>query len=303
MKIIDIHTHGMGGLDTQSVSEGHILGIADIHGRNGVSEIIPTIYPANPETMRDNMLAVKKAMEKQKSIENDSARIIGMHLEGPFLNPEKCGALTGGAFLQPDEYIFKKLVEGLEDEIKIITIAPEREGATRLIRSISDSGIIASMGHSDATYAEAEAGYQAGARGITHIFNSMRGIYHREPGIAGFGLLDKDIFIEVIADPFHLDPAIIELIFSVKKRDRIILVSDTVKESGTGEDAPAVRNHNNRLLGGCMTVKEAAERLIQKGYDKEVIMKCISSNPEKYLTLYTTHNNQSGSSSKPLNAT
>jgi N-acetylglucosamine-6-phosphate deacetylase len=283
MKIIDIHTHGMGGLDTQSVSEDHILGIADIHGRNGVSEIIPTIYPANPETMRDNMLAVKKAMEKQKSIENDSARIIGMHLEGPFLNPEKCGVLDAGFFIQPDEYSFKKLVEGLEDEIKIITIAPEREGATRLIRSISDSGIIASMGHSDATYAEAEAGYHAGARGITHIFNAMRGIYHREPGIAGFGLLNKDIFIEVIADPYHLDPAIIELIFSVKKRDRIILVSDTVKESGTGENADAPRNHNARLLGGCMTVKEAAERLIQKGFDLETVNRAISANPENYL--------------------
>jgi N-acetylglucosamine-6-phosphate deacetylase len=163
MKIIDIHTHGIEGLDTQTVSEGHILGMADIHGRNGVSEIIPTIFPANPETMRDNMLAVKKAMEKQKSIENDSARIIGMHLEGPFLNPEKCGVLDAGFFIQPDEYSFKKLVEGLEDEIKIITIAPEREGATRLIRSISDSGIIASMGHSDATPC---AAFITGNRGL-----------------------------------------------------------------------------------------------------------------------------------------
>ena len=285
MKIIDIHTHGIGGFDTQTTSEDNILEIARIHGSNVVSEIMPTIYPANLETMRENMFAVSKAIDKQKSTGPGSARIIGMHLEGPFLNPEKCGALDAGAFLQPDEYIFKKLTEGFEDEIKIITIAPEREGATRLIRSISDSGIIASMGHSDATYAEAEAGYQAGARGITHIFNAMRGIHHREPGISGFGLLNKDIYIEVIADPFHLDPAIIELVFSVKKRDRIILVSDTVKESGTGEDADAVRNHNDRLLGGSMTVKASAERLSQKGYDKEVIMKCISSNPDNYLNV------------------
>jgi N-acetylglucosamine-6-phosphate deacetylase len=136
-----------------------------------------------------------------------------------------CGALDAASFLDPDEGSLKKLIEGYEDIVKIITIAPELQGALKLIKNISDAGIIASMGHSDALYADAEAGHRAGARGITHLFNAMRGIHHREPGLAGYGLMNKDIYIEFIADPFHLDAGMIEFILSAKNQDRIIIVS------------------------------------------------------------------------------
>src|SRR4030043_1406372 len=159
------------------------------------------------------------------------SRIIGGHLEGPFLNPSRCGSLNAASFIDPTEYKFKELIEGFEDIVKIITIAPEINGAIRLIKKMSDKGIIVSMGHSDATYAEAEAGFNAGAMGITHIFNAMRGFHHREPGLAGFGLLNQDIYIEVIADTYHLHPKTLELIFKTKNHNRIIIISDTVKES------------------------------------------------------------------------
>jgi N-acetylglucosamine-6-phosphate deacetylase len=340
MKIIDIHTHGIGGYDTKSNKVEDILKIAEILGAQGVSEIILTIYPSSIKVMRENMIAVKKAMERQKSLlssqqsapppippprggrvregvkapesglrkskgselrtpKSKTAQIIGVHLEGPFLNPSKCGALASRAFLKPIEYNFRQLIEGFEDIVRIITIAPEIKGAVKLIKKVSDRGIMVSMGHSDATFSEAEAGFNSGARGITHLFNAMRGFYHREPGIAGFGLINEDIYIEVIADPFHLHPKTLELIFRIKNPEKIIIVSDSVKETpypipllsregakgrgiGRGK-VRAVTDTHGKLLGGSMTIIESSKRLIQMGFDEDIIMRCMTVNPRRFL--------------------
>jgi len=306
MSVIDIHTHGIDGYDTRSATEDDILKIAEIQGFHGVSEILLTIYPSTIKVMRENMEIVKKAMDKQRSSASEGisdqrsaplpipppplnsklARITGLHLEGPFLNPSECGALDAKAFIEPTEYKFQELTEGFEDIVKIITIAPEIKGATSLIRNMSGKGIIVSMGHSDATYAEAETGFQAGAKGITHIFNAMRGFHHREPGIAGFGLLNQDIYIEVIADPYHLHVKTLNLIFKIKNPDRIIIVSDSVKETKKRKDkrvGKGITDAAGRISGGCMTIIESSKRLIKMGFDENVIIRGITENPERYL--------------------
>lgn len=298
---IDIHTHGIGGYDTRGATPETILKIAGVHGSHGVSSILPTIYPASIKAMRADMAAVKQAMEKQGSefgvrgsglkhskLETRNlklATILGVHLEGPFLNQVRRGAIDSASFLEPTTRNFRKLIDGFEDIVRIIAIAPELKGAARLIKTIADMGIIVSMGHSDATYAEAESGHKAGAKGITHIFNAMRGIHHREPGIAGFGLLNKEIYIEVIADPFHLDIRTIELIFKTKDVKRIILVSDTVKGSETPLARNGVRDKRGVLIGGSMAVSESARRLIGMGFREKAVMGCISRNPAAYLNL------------------
>lgn len=285
MKIIDIHTHGLGGHETVTTSENEILRIAELHGRHGVSEIIPTVYSAPIEEMRKNMFAIKKAIDLQEDGDYTYARMIGIHLEGPFLNPAKRGALDASSFLKPDENALKELIDGFEDIVKIITIAPELEGAIDLIRHISDLGIKASMGHSDATYAEAEEGFNAGARGITHLFNAMKGLHHREPGLAGFGLMNNDVYTEIIADPFHLDNNILQMIFKVKNPERIIIVSDTVKAAQVEKGESGIKNQHDRLLGGSMTVKESSERLVDMGIKKEAVHKAVAENPQRYLQI------------------
>jgi N-acetylglucosamine-6-phosphate deacetylase len=265
-----------------------VLRIAQLHGSLGVSHIVPAVYSATIKTMRENMDVIMQAIEVQNEtgVEKKSARILGIYLEGPFLNPTMCGALDAASFLDPDEGSLKKLIEGYEDIVKIITIAPELQGALKLIKNISDAGIIASMGHSDALYADAEAGHRAGARGITHLFNAMRGIHHREPGLAGYGLMNKDIYIEFIADPFHLDAGMIEFILSAKNQDRIIIVSDTVKAAGTHPGIEhRITDEADKLLGGSMTIRESSQRLIQMGVDERIIEKTISYNPARYLNL------------------
>jgi N-acetylglucosamine-6-phosphate deacetylase len=295
MKIIDVHTHGIGGFDTRTTSEQHILKIAEIQGSLGVSGIVPTVYPDSIGTMRENMHAIREAIARQtcrgeqpSALTNPKpeAKIIGIHLEGPFLNPSKCGALDAASFLTPEKDSLNKLIDGFEDIVKIITIAPELEGAVDMIRGISRKGIIASMGHSEASYAEAEAGFRAGARGITHIFNAMRGIHHREPGLAGFGLMNQDIYIEVIADPFHLHPKFLEFILAVKNPERIIIISDTVKTSISASAPHALRTAEHILLGGSMPLTESAGRLIQTLLISTSVNKFISENPERYLATY-----------------
>ena len=280
MNIIDIHTHGIGGFDTRTSNPIDIIRMAEIQASLGVSAIVPTIYPDSIEIMRQNMMAVQKAMELQKN-----AAILGVHLEGPFLNSVRCGALKSSSFIEPNESNLKKLLEGFEDMVKIITIAPELNGAAKLIRKISDMGIIASMGHSDATYSEAEAAFNAGAKGITHLFNAMRGFHHREPGITGFGLLNKEVYIEVIADPYHLNIKTMELIFRTKNPEKIILISDSV--SGTKitetEREHGVVDDTGRLQGGSMSIMESSRRLTKLGFNEGIIKRSITKNPETYL--------------------
>ena len=301
MSIIDIHAHGLGGYDTKSATPENILRIAEIHGSCGVSAIIPTIYSGPIDLMRADIAAVKKAMELQKrdgrweigdgserALEPEAgdlkpATILGVHLEGPFLNPARAGALDKNSFLPPSIPDFQRLIEGFDKVIKIITVAPELDGALELIQSIADMGIIVSMGHSDATYTEAETGFNAGAKGITHIFNAMRGIHHREPGIAGFGLINPHVYVEVIADTFHLHPKTIELIFSMKKPDKIIIVSDSVKETQLDNPTGGIKDPTGRLLGGSMSINKSAKYLIDLGFEKDIVEQCISSNPSRYL--------------------
>lgn len=310
----DLHLHGIADFDTQTDSSDDVLSIAKIEGAEGVANILLSVYPAPIGTMRRHLAAIAKAMERQQSaIDNrllpgqphddqhpapnalSPARIIGVHLEGPFLNPVQCGALDPLTFQPPSEYAYRQLIEGFEDTIRSITVAPEMTGASELIRQIAKTGVVVNMGHSDALFSEAEAGFRAGARGITHIFNAMRPCAHRDPGIVGFGLVNPEIYVEVIADPHHLHLETLRLVFRVKPAERILIVSDSVKgvlaEAGTKDDGaagemgqangPAVpsTSETGRLKGGSMTVVAAAKRLIAAGFDESTVTRAIAENP------------------------
>jgi N-acetylglucosamine-6-phosphate deacetylase len=280
--VIDIHTHGIEGLDTRDGAAA-VRRIAEVHGDAGVDEIILSIYPAPPAEMRAAMAAVSEAMEAQAG-EAHAARIRGVHLEGPFLNPAYAGALDASAFCAPDEKVFDALIEGFAPIVRTVTIAPEMAGAAALIRKMERMGIRASMGHSGATYTEAEAGFRAGARGITHLFNAMAGLHHREPGIAGFGLMNREVYAEVIGDLRHVDARVLDMVFRLKGPGRVILVSDSVRETRKADGAPP-EGPTGRLLGGSMTVTEAAAGLIEAGLDEETVMAAHTVNPHAFLAL------------------
>ncbi len=286
-RIIDLHMHGIDGFDTRDADPSLNLKIAEVLGQIGVSEILLSIYSGDIEVMRGQMAAVEHAIKRQSapSVAGGTASpaaILGVHLEGPFLNVTQCGALDPASFLEPQKRTFRRLVEGFEGIVRTATVAPELAGALELIRTMTEAGIAVNMGHSDATYTEAEEGFRAGARGITHLFNGMRPFHHREPGIAGFALLNSEIYVEVIGDLVHSDPHALELVFRTKRPDRIILVSDSVRETKALQ-GEAPRDKEGKLLGGSLSLPSAMGRLIQAGFDVETVTRAATKNPEKYL--------------------
>ncbi len=277
--MIDLHIHGLTNYDTNTDSIEEILSIARLLGNRGIKGFLPTLYPAPIEIMRQQIELIANAIKLQ---EPTQAEILGIHLEGPFINTSMAGALDRTSFLPATEYNLQCLLDGFYDLVKVITIAPEIEGALTLIRHIANMGIVASLGHSEATYSQAEEAYHAGAKGITHLFNAMSGIHHREPGLAGFGLLHKDIYVEIIADPFHLHPKTIEMVFRLKPIERIILISDAVK--GAATDTTGAITDGSTLLGGSYSLDYACRRLRTLGLATETTLQRLTTdNPLRYL--------------------
>lgn len=275
--LIDIHVHGAGTYDTLTKRQDDIARIAAMHGEHGTDAIVPTIYPGAIDDMRASMTAVRRAMAGSSA----GAAILGVHLEGPFLNPVQAGALDRKCFLDPSKKDLARIVEGFEDLIRIITIAPELPGALKVIEACRAKGILVQMGHSDASYEQAEEGKRAGATGITHIFNAMRSFHHREPGLAGFGLMDDEIYVEVIADLVHLHPQTLKMVLDMKPAERIILVSDSVKGPGWGKGA--IRGPGGVLEGSGVTLMECVKNLVILGVHQEWALQFATENPRRYL--------------------
>jgi N-acetylglucosamine-6-phosphate deacetylase len=278
---IDLHTHGLGKFDTKNTRPESILKMAMVHAQAGTTTILPTIYPDSPDKMRSDMEAVRTAMGMQKAGVGELSTIAGVHLEGPFLNPLWCGALEKSSFLKPSVSNLKRLIDGYEDIIRIITIAPELPGALGIIEKCVSLGIRVNMGHSDATYQKALDGKKAGARGITHLFNTMRPFHHREPGLIGLGLLDEDIYIEVIADRVHIDEVALKVIFQIKRLDRIVLVSDSVK--GKKDRKGRIYAKPGVLAGSSITLADAVENIKKIGITEAVALETAIDNPGRYL--------------------
>jgi N-acetylglucosamine-6-phosphate deacetylase len=280
---VDLHTHGIGNYDTRTSDPEAILKMGELHYKAGTGAFLPTIYSGSLKMMRTNMQAVRRAMEMQQAspVNRKSSHILGLHLEGPFLNPLMCGALERESFLKPTLSNLRRLIEGYEEIIKIITISPELPGALMVIEKCSETGILVHMGHSDATYAQSAAGKKAGASGITHIFNAMRPFHHREPGLVGLGLLDEDLFVEVIADGVHLSPETLKLIFSLRKPGKIIIVSDSVK--GARKRAEPVITEKGVLAGSSATISRTLAILRSTGISEAEIEEFCIANPLRHL--------------------
>ena len=279
---VDLHTHGISKYDTRTDDHEEILSMARVHAKAGTVAILPTIYSGPITDMRKSLKAIGKAMELQAKADSRrmGAQILGVHLEGPFLSPLRCGALDKTSFLRPTFSALRRLVSGYEDIVKVITLAPELPGAAKIIEKIADMGIRVNMGHSDATFRQAAEAKKAGATGITHIFNAMRPFHHREPGIAGLGLTDQDLYIEVIADGVHLHPKILELIFNHKRLDKLIIVSDSVKGQRT---AKGVIYEQGILAGSVLTIDNVVKRLQRIGIPDAEIIEASTDNPLRYI--------------------
>ncbi len=228
---IDIHVHGGGGISLFTDDPEQIRAYARwVTSRGVTSFVISTVAADHDSTIRNLRGSVAALREA-----TGGARPLGFHLEGPFLNPRRKGAFAESALRLPNAREFGAYVEAAGGAIRQVTLAPELPGAEDLVRAVLDAGAVPAMGHTDATYEEARRAFELGVRHVTHCYNAMRPLAHRDPGCLGAALTSDRVTCELICDGAHVHPAAAELLVRAKGVDRTVLVTDGMTLAGTGE--------------------------------------------------------------------
>jgi N-acetylglucosamine-6-phosphate deacetylase len=252
---IDLHVHGGGGAQV-GPDPGAVAEVAAFHARHGTTGLLATTVPAPEETLRDTVRAVAAVARRPQA---GAAEILGCHLEGPFVSPARPGALEVRHLRAPDQAELARLLDAGGGSVQMIAIAPELPGALELIAAAADEGVVVAIGHTDATYDEALAGIDRGARAATHLFNAMRPLHHREPSPAGAALATPRVTAELIADGVHVHPAMLRVVHAAKGAHRVALVTDAIQAAGLpdgdyalGEQPIAVRGGEARTAAGAL---------------------------------------------------
>jgi len=246
---VDVHVHGWSGHDAMGGREA-LDGMARRLLRRGVTSFLPTAVTAPLDALA---AFAERVQSWRADAPDDGAEPLGFNLEGPFLAAARHGAHDPALLLAPADAP-RPAIERLVDGLSVITVAPELPGAVELIGQLSERGVAVSIGHSAATLDEARAGYAAGARTTTHLFNAMTGLDHRAPGVALAALLDDAAFVELIADGNHVHPALWPLIRRLKPADRLLLVSDAIPMAGTGDGRGRIGGLEVEVVGGRATL-------------------------------------------------
>ncbi|MCJ8007953.1 N-acetylglucosamine-6-phosphate deacetylase [Lederbergia wuyishanensis] len=221
--MIDIHIHGGYGVDTMDADPEKMLFLSEKLLSEGVTSFFATTITQAHENISNALKAVKVAMDQ------GSSSIEGVHLEGPFINVKRAGAQPPEYIVDPDIELFLKWHGESGEQIKLVTYAPELPGGKEFEQVMVGRGIVPSVGHSDAVREEL---LNSAATHTTHLYNGMRGLHHREAGVAGHALLKEDIQVEIIADGIHITPDMIDLAYRIKGAEKISLISDAMMAKG-----------------------------------------------------------------------
>ncbi len=229
---IDLHLHGAMGLDVMEADPQGIERLSGILGSWGVTAYCPTTVAAPPDRLARVVATVAEAARRSAEPGWPGARVLGCHVEGPYLSPGRRGAQPGSCLRLPGLEELERLRLAAGDGLRIFTLAPELPGAPAAIRWLAARGIIPAAGHTDAGQEETTAAIAAGLTHATHVFNAMRPFHHRDPGVLGV-ILDRDeVLAEVIADGRHVQPAAVRILCRAKGITRVAAVSDLTPLAG-----------------------------------------------------------------------
>lgn len=223
--LIDLHVHGIAGADVMDASPQSLDRMAQRFAAHGVTGFLPTTVTQDLELTRRTIATIREYMEEQPA---GRARILGIHLEGPFVNHSYKGMQNEEFILPPDEGVLRDLLSRGGGHVTRVSLAPELEGANRLIRLLREDGVHVSIAHTGASYEQALEAMRLGATHVTHCFNAMTGLHHRRPGVAGAAMLTDGLYTELIADGIHIHPAVMRLLIRVKGRGHVMLVTDSM---------------------------------------------------------------------------
>ena len=252
---IDEHIHGAGGADAMDGTEEALETIANTVASEGTTSFLATTMTQSPENIKAAMRAVKAYREG----EHGGARLLGVHLEGPFIAAAHKGAQPLEYVAKPDAAVFDEYNAESGDCIKIVTLAPEEEGAGELISHLAKKGIVPSVGHTGAKCTDIEAAITLGAKNITHTYNAQSALHHREIGTVGSAMLFDELACELIADTIHVSVPAIKLLAKCKPEGKLVLITDAMRakgladgESELGGQKVIVKNGEARLVDGTL---------------------------------------------------
>lgn len=287
---IDIHTHGAAGYSYDDAADDEILAALDLHRAHGTAASLLSLVSAPVDRLAQRLVELRPLVERRPEI-------LGVHLEGPFLAPARRGAHDPQALVHPAPNAVETLLEAGEGVIRQVTIAPELPGADDAITRLTEAGVVVAVGHTEADYDAAAAAFDRGASLLTHAFNAMPGLGHREPGPLGAALSQDHVAVEVIADGVHVHPVLLKTLFSAAA-GRVVLVSDSMAATGLGDGdyrlgglavqvsgGVPLLAETGTLAGSTLTLDRAVEVAVAAGVDPEAALAAATTTPARVLGL------------------
>jgi N-acetylglucosamine-6-phosphate deacetylase len=289
--LIDVHFHGCVGYDFCDGTKEALKSIAEYEAKNGITTIIPASLALTDQSL-------EKIFENARDYDSKSgAMLMGIHMEGPYLAPSKKGAHNEAYLKNPFVTHFRSLNEKSGNLIKILSIAPELEGAMDTIEELK-SEVVLSLAHTSAGYETATKAFQKGASHVTHLYNAMLPFSHREPGLVGAAFDNPTCKVELISDGIHVSPTVIRATFKMFGKDRIILISDSMRATGLengeytlGDLAVTVKDnkatlHDGTIAGSATNLMDCMKKAVSFGIPLEHAVTCATINPAKQTKLF-----------------
>lgn len=286
---IDEHIHGAGGAD---VMDGTLDALSVISGaliKEGTTSFLAT-------TMTQSDANIKNSLKAAAEYCGNGARLLGMHLEGPFISLKHIGAQPAEYVRSPSVEYFKELQDAADNKIKIVTLAPEEDGGSALIGYLAERGIVVSVGHSNASQEHISEAIERGLSCVTHTFNAQSPLHHREIGVAGSALLYDSLCCEVIADTVHVSVSALKLVIKNKPKDKIVLITDSMRAKGLKDGVSELggqtvfvkdgqaRLADGTLAGSILKMNQAVKNIVEKcGVPIETALDYATFNPAKNL--------------------
>lgn len=274
---IDMHVHGGGGAEVMDGTPNAIRRIATYHASHGTTGWLPTTLTAEMSEILRALHAISQVMNSPPN-ELSGAEVLGAHMEGPFLSPDKSGAQDAFRMIPPSYELIEQLLTEVPNVIKKVTLAPEVQNGLESIRLLRKSGVIVSLGHSNATAEIAKQAVLLGASHATHLFNAMSGMHHRDIGLAGVCLLSNNVVCELICDGLHVSWEAVDLVLRVKSPNNVALITDSIGATGcepgtyrlgnipiyVSEDKSVLLSDMSTLAGSTLTMDKAVRNLVDK---------------------------------------
>ena len=296
---VDVHIHGAGGRDVMEATHEAMEIVAATVATHGTTSFVATTVTASEKETRDSVAGITHFILHggQHAARELSAEVVGIHFEGPFISSARRGVHPAKWIARPSTELLTQLLEHARGTALILTLAPELPGALELIAAARRAGLIVSIGHTDATYAETQAAIEAGATHSAHVFNAMRPFSHRETGVIGAVLTSPKVSAELIADGVHVDEAAIKILVETKTAERVILVSDGISATGMPDgkyqlglfdvkvSGGVARNAEGKLAGSTLTLDRALRNMVGLGVPLSSALRMVTANPARQIGL------------------